>query len=235
MAEPDRRQEPGRHALRRAIRHELRQLCPGLRVIGEDFLAEASPIDLLATSPHGELTTVRIGSTDEDRQLLTSALADLAWLRPRIEDWLKLAPELEIDPSAEIRAMLLCPAFHPDTCRAVEGLPVGAIELVRYHCVRRRGPLAVLLDRVECPSLERAGIEESLSAPPAKRASPALISPPPSHESHPDSPRGGSQATDSSSTPPRPRLTAPPSRSCFRTGLVEADLETDRRPLPAHD
>jgi hypothetical protein len=172
-------------------------------VIAEDFLAENSPIDLLATGGSGELVTARIGRRDADMRLLTQTLADRVWLRPRLEDWLKLAPELEIDPAAEIRAMLFCPDFQPETRAAVCNFPPGTIELVRYRCLRQRGQLVVLLERDQPSTVER----DSTRA----LQDPLLPAP--------------------SAAPVRRRLTAPPSKSCFRTGLVDADLRSE--PLPS--
>ncbi|MBW2424372.1 MAG: hypothetical protein JRG86_08990, partial [Deltaproteobacteria bacterium] len=139
---------PERPALRRAIRQSLLTLNPSLRFLAEDVLAESSAIDLLAIGEEHELVAIRIADAGGDLALLTRGLADRAWLRPRIVDWLKLAPELGLAPDAAIRSLLLCPDFGPETRAATRGLPEGHVELIRYRCLRDRGQLAVLLDPI---------------------------------------------------------------------------------------
>ncbi len=137
--------EPDRASLRRAIRHRLRHLDPTLRVVAEGFLAEQSEIDLLAVGNEGELVSIRIGRRGGDAVLLTQALSDLTWLRPRREHLLKLAPGLGLEPSAEPRALLLCPNFAPETCSAAENLPARTVGRLSYRCLRLQGQLNVLL------------------------------------------------------------------------------------------
>ncbi len=146
MAELEWEGHPERPSLRRAIRHRLRRFDPGIRVVAEGFMAETSLIDLLAVGGEGEIVSIRIGRDGDDRTLLTQALADLTWLRPRLADFLKLQPKLGLEPSAAPRAMLVCPEFSRETQAAVENLPPRSIELTRYQCFRQQGQLSVLLE-----------------------------------------------------------------------------------------
>lgn len=198
---------PERPSLRRAIRHQLRRFDPTLRVIAEGFLAEASAIDLLAVGSEGEIISIRIGQGEDDAELLTRCLADLNWLRPRLADFLKLAPGLGLEPSAEPRAMLLCPEFSRETRAAVENFPTRSIELATYHCFRQQGQLSVLLETV---SPDRAQTAKWQLADSSLATTP---SPP-----HSPSPR-----LAESSQP----LAGMPSASSFRTGLTDADLHTE--------
>ena len=205
MAELEWEGHPDRPSLRRAIRHRLRRLDPGIRVIAEGFLAEASAIDLLAVGGEGEIISIRIGRDGEDGALLTQSLADLSWLRPRITDFLKLAPSLGLEPSAEPRAMLFCPEFQRETRAAVENFPARSIELATYHCLRQQGQLSVLL-ATESPARPQTGE-------------------PTRTEMNPPGPIAQREA-------PRVDL---PSPARFRTGLSDADLvlEVDeQKPLP---
>jgi hypothetical protein len=207
MAELEWEGRPERPSLRRAIRHRLRRFDPAIRVIAEGFLTETSAIDLLAVGGEGEIISIRIGRRGDDVSLLTHALADLTWLRPRLADFLKLAPGLGLEPSAEPRAMLLCPEFARETRAAVEFFPGRSIELATYHCLRQQGRLSVLL---ETGSPSRPQTSE-----PART----------------ETQRAGPEAQTNASAPPLPRRSRPlpiaPSPSGFRTGLTDADLRIE--------
>ncbi len=187
------RPEPA--TLRRAIRHQLRRFDPTIRVIAEKFLADTSPIDLLAVGGEGEVISIRIADEGDDMALLTESLADLSWLRPRLEDFLKLSPGLGIEPSREPRVILLCADFSRATRAAVENLPTRSVELLKFHCVRKQGQLAVLFEGWT-PSRE-----QSIARGTA----------------------GGSEDRRTPSRHNR-RLAKPPNPSGFRTGLIDADL-----------
>ena len=186
-----------RPTLRRAVRHRLAGDDPSIRVIAEDFLAETSNIDLLAVGAEGEIVSLRIGRDGDDVSLLTQCLADLAWLHPRVADFLKLAPTLGLEPTAEPRALLLCPDFAPETLAAVGGLPARSLGLVRYYCLESQGQPSVLLKTWNPPSSATDG--RSLRADSSIQASSAEVS---------------TRSTRSSSP------------AVFRTGLTDADVST---------
>jgi hypothetical protein len=198
LAELDWEGRPERPSLRRAIRHQLRRFDPTIRVVAEAFLAEASPIDLLAVGGEGEVISIRIGQDDEDARLLTQSLADLSWLRPRLGDFLKLAPGLGIEPSAEPRAMLFAPRFASATRAAVENFPSRSIELLTYHCFQQQGQLTVLFES---------------------------WAPPRAHSPAPNT--GEYRISEQPGVKTRSRLGDTPSPSSFRTGLTNADLSSD--------
>ncbi len=205
---------PERPLLRRAIRHRLRDLDPSIRVVAEDFLAETSPIDLLAVGSEGEMISLRIGRDGDDRALLTRSLSDLAWLRPRLTDLLKIAPGLGIEPSAEPRALVVCPTFSHETVSATRVLPDGAVELIRYRCLSRQHRLTVVLDRLHPTDIARGPEGAGRAAPEPledRGVIPDPVEPP----------------------PPPPRLATPPGSSSFRTGLTDADLRLAPRQDPA--
>lgn len=201
-----------RPSLRRAVRHALRRHDASIRVVAEGFMSLESKIDLLAVGGEGELISIRIGGLGEDAEALTRTLADLAWLRPRTEDLLKLSPGLGIEPSIEPRALLICPDFQAETKLAVENFPSRTIDLVGYRCFRERGQLSVLL--------------ESRSSVLAEWADPACELPIP----------GRSRATAKHRESARPsRLTDPPNPSGFRTGLKDTDLRPSIEGIEAID
>jgi len=212
---------PDRRTLRRSVRHELRRLDPSIRVVAEDLLTEATTVDLIARGGGGELVAIRIGRGGDDDRLLTSLLADRTWLIPRLVDWGKLAPELDFDPAAGVRGLLVCPDFRRETCSAATLLPEPAIGLIRYHCLpRQHGRWAVLLEPVKLDPLIHRPVADPISE--AHALQPAR--------------EGRSVASAGSDRPLAPSAAAsvgvkqgrPRSSSPFRTGLSDADLRSDR-------
>ena len=211
MAELEWIATPPRLSLRRAIRHELRRLDRGLQIVAEEFLTVASPLDLLAVGSEGEIVSLRIGERDEDAALLTRSLSDLVWLRARCGDLSKLASGRGLDPSAEPRAVLLCPAFGEETRAAIALLPPRSIELIEYRCYRQRGQLGVLLE----PQIARASTSRRDPSDSESESIPTRDRPAFRNDALPH---------------PFAALEAPPEhprRAGFRTGLTDADLRID--------
>jgi hypothetical protein len=160
--------------LRRALRHALRRRSPELRVVAEGFLATASPIDLLAIGPEGELVSIRIapgGSAAEGALLLTRSLADLSWLHPRAADLAALSPALGLAVGAEPRALLVAPGFDAELMAAAEAMPPQRLELVVWRGLRHQGQLELILEPVS-PRSDR------MTAAPAPDGEGALPDPP---------------------------------------------------------
>jgi hypothetical protein len=137
--------------LRRSLRNRIGDLDPSLRVFAEDLLGETSTIDLLAVDRTGGLVVVLIGDEGSDLELVARALALCAWVRPRIRDWLQLAPDLGLSPDAGARALICCPSFQAETITAAGSLGPAVLELVRYRWVRNSGSEGVLLERLAAP------------------------------------------------------------------------------------
>jgi len=182
-----------------------------MRVFAEDYLAESSPIDLLAVGGEGELIALRIGRDGDDAALLTHCLADIGWLRPRVPDFLKLAPTLGLEASAEPRAMLACPGFTRETVTAASSFAARTVELLTYHGVRERGQLRILLGTPDSPRLARS-------------TKPLLLEDPPSDPAEEDP---AEETVPHVATATRPQAEAPDpedSAGGFRTGLRDEDL-----------
>jgi hypothetical protein len=209
MAELEWEGRPERPSLRRAIRHRLRRFAPTIRVVAEGFMAEASAIDLLAVGGEGEIISIRIGRGGDDVALLTQSLADITWLRPRLADFLKLAPGLGLEPSAEPRAMLFCPEFARETCAAVENFPLRSIELATYRCLRQHGQLGVILE-TRFPSRSQT----------AHDTTPASATDPGSRISQGETPAA-------THVKPSEQVAELAPASDFRTGLSDADLRIE--------
>jgi hypothetical protein len=222
LAELEWQGSPEHASLRRALRHELRRFMPDLRVVAEDFLAELTSIDLLAVGVEGELVSIRIGKEREAAHLLTRALSDLAWLRPRGADLFKLAPGLGFEPETEPRAMIFCPHFGAETRSAASHLPTRSLALIEYRCLRQQGQLVLLL-RDCSPAVARDRRPQTLPEDLEARE--------PTHTTALAGAGNGGGAPARRADPGtafrRDRLTAPPSPSAFRTGLTDADLRLE--------
>lgn len=221
MAEQPWAGTPSRVGLRRAARVALRATQPELRIVAEDFLGEASRIDLLAVGPEGELVAIRIAQEEDplsEALALVRALADLSWLRPRIGDLCRLAPELELEFEAEPRAIVLVPHAGRELRSAAENLPTRLLAVWSYRCLRQQGQPTL--------QIEPIATDDGDAIARAPRPAAAEADPRPAH-----GPRHASVG---------PRLTDPPSPSVFRTGLRDEDLRatplperTDRGPVRA--
>ena len=157
--------------LRKELRQRIAQVHPDLRVIADDFMGLASPIDLLAVNGRGEIFLLLLAlEGEDDAALLTRALAQRAWAGPRVRDWAKLAPDLELAADAPVRAILLAPSFGVETRAAASSLRAGAIELIRFVSVRAGAERGLLLEPVD----ERAGRR---TRPPARSRKPPVVDP----------------------------------------------------------
>lgn len=204
--------EPAR--LRRALRAAIESALPALRVVAEGFLTESSPTDLLAVGGDGEIVSIRIAEPGGDAAVLTRVLADLSWLRPRREDFLKLAPGLGIEPSAEPRALVLARDFGRETLAAVDNFPAMTVSLWRWQGIEATARPRLWIESAspeQTATARMAGTRSAPAAPlPGLPRRPSGIASPSNAARYPE--RGGP-------------LADPPSPSAFRTGLVEADLE----------
>jgi hypothetical protein len=135
-----------RAALRRSSPFE-----PPLEVLAEDVLGAEGVIDLVGVDPEGRVVAVLVGEPGQDRELVTRGIAQRAWLRPRLRDWLKLQPALPFQPEAPVSAWLLCASFCPDTVTAAADLGTDFVELFTFRCVQNGSEAAVLVDRVSAP------------------------------------------------------------------------------------
>jgi hypothetical protein len=149
-----------RAALRRSSPFE-----PPLDIVAEDVLGAEGPIDLVGVDPGGRVVAVLVGEPGEDRELLTRGLAQRAWLRPRLRDWLKLQPALPFSPEAPVAAWLLCASFGPDSLAAAAEIGAELVELFALRCVQNGSEAAVLVDRLSAPPPVRQRASTASPAP----------------------------------------------------------------------
>ncbi len=208
------------------IRQQLPHLHPPLRLLGEDWLAASTTIDFVTLDPEGDVTLLLVGEAGEDPALLTQALAHRSWVAARLENWRQLAPDAGIATHAQVRAVLLCPSFAPETLAAAESLG-GAIVPVRCRGIKSKGEFHAVFESLGDSPPERPEHRSTGRAPEGPPAARAPAVPPAARA--PEAPPAArtpavSPAARAPESPPRgkPRRfrTLP-----FRSGLTEEDLD----------
>ena len=148
MAELTLAEPPRRSQLVEGLRARLSEVVPALRLIAEGVLGADSSIDFVGVEPTGRVVLILVGEEGDDLELIGRAVAQRAWVEPRIRDWIQLAPNLGMRPGAGARAVLLCPSFRHETEAAAAALGDRAVSLVRYRCLLNGGNLEILLEPV---------------------------------------------------------------------------------------
>jgi len=156
---------PPRAHLVERVRPRLGELVSGLQLVAEGMLGVESSIDFVGVEPSGRVVLILLGEPGEDLALVGRALAQRAWVEPRVRDWIQLAPDIGARPDAGVRVVLLCNGFAAETGAAVESLGSDVISLVRYRCLRNGADLHLVFERPSDP-------------PPATVAAPAAGLPP---------------------------------------------------------
>jgi hypothetical protein len=119
-----------------------------LRLIAEGVLGADSSIDFVGVEPTGRVVLILVGEEGDDLELIGRAVAQRAWIEPRIRDWIQLAPDLGMRPGAGARAVLLCPSFRHETEVAAAALGDQAISLVRYRWLRNGSNVEILIEPI---------------------------------------------------------------------------------------
>jgi len=130
------------------LRTRLSEIVPSLRLIAESVLGADSNIDFVGVEATGRVVLIFVGEEGDDLELIGRAVAQRAWVEPRIRDWIQLAPNLGMRPGAGTRAVLLCPSFRHETEVAAAALGDQAVSLLRYRCLQNGGNLEILIEPV---------------------------------------------------------------------------------------
>jgi hypothetical protein len=134
------------HAERRgALREAAARLDPPLRILAEDVLGEHTRIDWIATDPAGAIVAVLIGEPGADLALVARGLAQAAWVRARVRDWVQLAPAAGLHPDAPVRALLLAEEFGVEAVAAAEAAGPDVL-LARFRCLGGNGRIRALVE-----------------------------------------------------------------------------------------
>lgn len=222
-----------------------------LRPLAEDVATNDDRIDRVAVAPDGGLIALFDVEGDEG-DVLTRALAAIAWLTRHGPDWCKLAPGLGIDATQPVRARVRAQSFTASLrdAAAVVGEHLVTLELTapaaaaappvesslatgtRAAAPGRREPAhgSAQPDADDAPAIDEAEQESAA----------ASHAPPGSSETSPagDERAAGAAASDrvaaaeahtqaAAGRGVSHRATPPPARRPrlgFRTGLVDADL-----------
>ena len=121
------------------LRRRLAELAPSLRPVAEDVLTDASRIDVVALDDEGSAVAV-FDAEGDDLATFTRALAATAWLEEHLPDWCQIAPDLGIDASAPVRALLVASAFEPETRAAARLVGSQPIVLLEAGAPKRQRP-----------------------------------------------------------------------------------------------
>ncbi len=146
MAEVALTATPPRPQLIEHLRPLLSGLVPSLYLVAEGVLGGDATIDFVGVEPTGRVVLILVGEEGGDLELVGRAVAQRAWVEPRIRDWMQLAPNLGMRPGGGVRTVLLCPSFRDETAAAARSLGTDVISLARYHCFRRGTELEILLE-----------------------------------------------------------------------------------------
>jgi hypothetical protein len=158
---PDVRYTPARPRaeLIAAIRDGSASLDPSLRILAENILGAGSQIDLVAADAEGRVVLVMLGEEGEDRDLFTRALAQRAWVAPRVRDWIQLAPSLGLRPDSSVTASILCPSYSPETVVAADAVGAQILQLSTYRWVQSGAATHVLIE----PSPRAQGADQPVT------------------------------------------------------------------------
>lgn len=146
MADLTSAEPPRRSQLVEGLRARLAEVVPTFRLIAEGVLGADASIDFVGVEPTGRVVLMLIGEEGDDLELIGRAIAQRAWVEPRIRDWVQLAPNLGVRPGAGARVVLLCPSFCHASEAAANALGDQTISLVRYRCLHHRGNLEILVE-----------------------------------------------------------------------------------------
>lgn len=155
MAEFKLTEPPSRPQLIEQLRVRISEVVPALKLIAEGVLGADANIDFVGVEPTGRVVVVLVGREGDDLGLIGRAIAQRAWIEPRIRDWIQLAPNLGLRPGAGARSVLLCPSFRHETEAAAAALGEQIISLVRYRCLLSAGDLEILLEPVTAGAADR--------------------------------------------------------------------------------
>jgi hypothetical protein len=135
-----------------------------LRLLAEGLLGADAAIDFVALEPGGNVVLILVGDRGQDLELVGRGLAQRAWVAARLGDWIQLAPNLGLRPDSEVRVLLLCPAFTPETRAAVEAIGAEVMALAIFRCVEDGSGFEVLV--------EQLGADEAAAGDSARRPRP---------------------------------------------------------------
>lgn len=160
---------PSRQALLAEFKGRLGHAVPGARLLAEGVLGAESSIDFVALEPLGRVVLVLVGDRGDDLELVARGIAQRAWVKARLRDWVQLAPLSGLSGDADVRVLLACPAFGAEAAAAIRAVGSEQLAAVSYRCVRNGAGFEVL---VEHPFAMDEDASEQLPPVPAPEPAP---------------------------------------------------------------
>lgn len=153
---------------------------PGLHLIAEDVLGAETRIDFVGVEPTGRVVLILLVDTETEPGGISAALAQRAWVEPRVRDWIQLAPNSGVRPGAGVRVVLLGSGFSSHSEAAAATLGPECVSLGRYRCLRNGADLHILLEpaRPEAVPAAPIGAIATTPAPAPIAAAPQTDLPP---------------------------------------------------------
>jgi len=164
---------PPRADLLGQLRGRLSHAVPGLRLLAEGLTGADAPIDFVALEPGGSVVLILVGDRGQDLELVGRGVAQRAWVATRLGDWIQLAPNLGLRPDTEVRVLLICPSFTPETQAAVQAIGSDVMTLAIFRCVENGSSFEVLVEHVVADELAT----DAAALRPGPRAAPAATPP----------------------------------------------------------
>lgn len=155
------------HALRRALAPCLGQVGTPLHCIAEDLLGEEDGvIDWVAAGPEGRAFVVLVAAGTGDAALLEAGLVQRAWVRARIADWRKLAPDLMLRAEFAPRVLLIARDFTRSVRIAAREAATGSGEiwLARWGAAPETGRVEIA--RIDTERAAARALESPPTQPP---------------------------------------------------------------------
>ena len=140
---------PEKPELRAALEARAKEFQPPLRVIATEVLGNEGEIDIVALAPDGGVVLLFIGAENDDRALLTEAMAQRIWVRDRLDSWRQLAPELGLRVDKPIHIALFCASYCAQTLAACSDELLRSVELFIVRAVDVGGRVETLIESVQ--------------------------------------------------------------------------------------
>jgi len=121
----------------------------GLQILSHQLMTDSGPLDILAVDSEGSLTVIEL-KNESSEEHLDQALRYYDWCRQNVL-WISQAysSKNDIDPNADLRLILIAPAFTETTKRIAKYIGVE-LQLIEYHAFENdKGERGIICTRID--------------------------------------------------------------------------------------